>query len=197
ATRARVRAACWSQPPVREHGRGRRQAADAGCRRRLRRARPAGRRDLRTGHQRRSRPKERSETPGGPTYLIPSPGVDSGRATERNDRMTSIDNRFDEAEADVERGNPWRFREPDAPNPLTILATGWSTGHTKLGDAEFLNGTDRDGRKWSVLVGSVVLKKKLVEGLVEEWDDSVHKYVVVEELGKVEPNEIVSIKYLG
>lgn len=81
------------------------------------------------------------------------------------------DDRFDEAEADVDRGTPWKFREPDAPNPLTILATGWSTGHTDIGDAEFLAGTDRNGKKWSVLVGNVVLTKRLIEGLVEEWDD--------------------------
>jgi hypothetical protein len=60
--------------------------------------------------------------------------------------------RFDEAEAVVDRGTPWKFREPDAPNPLTIEVSGWSTGHTTLGEAEFLNGTDREGRNgvsWS------------------------------------------------
>ncbi len=71
------------------------------------------------------------------------------------------DSRFDEAEADVERGEPWRYREGDAPNPITIEVTGWSTGRTKLGDAEFLNGLDRDGKAWSVLVGSVVLRRRL------------------------------------
>jgi hypothetical protein len=107
------------------------------------------------------------------------------------------DSRFDEAEADVERGEPWRYREPDAPNPLTIEVTGWSTGRTKLGDAEFLNGADRDGKAWSVLVGSVVLTKRLVEGLVEEWSDEEGAYVVVETLGRVQVGEVVSIKYLG
>jgi hypothetical protein len=111
--------------------------------------------------------------------------------------MTMIDDRFDEAEADVERGTPWKFREPDAPNPLTIMATGWSTGHTTLGDAEFLNGTDRDNKKWSVLVGSVVLTKRLIEGLVEEWDNDLGEFAVVETLGRVQPGEIVSIKYVG
>ncbi len=89
------------------------------------------------------------------------------------------------------------FRQDDAPNPLTILATGWATGHTKLGDAEFLHGIDRDGKKWSILVGSVVLTKKLIEGLVEEWDDDRGEFVVVETLGRVEPGEIVSLKYIG
>jgi hypothetical protein len=115
--------------------------------------------------------------------------------------MTSVaqtdDSRFDEAEADVERGEAWRFREDDAPNPLTIRATGWSTGHTKLGEAEFLAGVDRDGKTWSVLVGSVVLRKRLVEGLVEEWDEEKGAYVVVEELGRVQAGEVVSLKYLG
>jgi hypothetical protein len=111
--------------------------------------------------------------------------------------MTSITDRFDEAEADVDRGTPWMFREQDAPNPLTIVATGWSTGHTKLGEAEFLAGTDRDGKKWSVLVGSVVLTKGLIEGIVEEWDNELDKFVVVETLGRVQDGEVVSIKYLG
>jgi hypothetical protein len=81
------------------------------------------------------------------------------------------DSRFDQAEADVDHGTAWRFRDPGTPNPLTILATEWSRGVTRLGEAEFLNGVDRDGKHWSVLVGSVVLTKKLIEGLVEEWDD--------------------------
>jgi hypothetical protein len=107
------------------------------------------------------------------------------------------DARFDEAESDVDRGTPWRFREDDAPNPLTLHVTEWSTGVTKLGEAEFMNGIDRDGKRWSVLVGSVVLTKKLVEGLVEEWDNDRKEYVVVETLGRVEPGEVVSVKYLG
>jgi hypothetical protein len=112
--------------------------------------------------------------------------------------MSSItDDRFDEAEADVDRGTPWMFRDPDAPNPLTIMATGWSTGHTSLGEAEFLNGTDRDSKKWSILVGSVVLTKRLIDGLVEEWDNEQGKFVVVETLGRVQAGEIVSIKWVG
>ena len=62
---------------------------------------------------------------------------------------TVNDTRFDEAEADVDRGTPWMFREPDAPNPLTIEAAEWSQGMTKLGEAEFLKGVDREGRRWS------------------------------------------------
>ena len=111
--------------------------------------------------------------------------------------MTSVTDQWDEAEADVDRGNPWLFREPDAPNPLTIMATGWSTGHTTLGEAEFLNGTDRDGKKWSILVGSVVLTKRLIDGLVEEWDDNLGEFTTVETLGRVQVGEIVSIKYIG
>jgi hypothetical protein len=109
----------------------------------------------------------------------------------------TYDSRFDEAEADVDHGTPWLYREPDAPNPLTIIASGWSTGVTKLGEAEFLNGVDRDGKAWSILVGSVVLTKRLVEGLVEEWDDRAGGFVVTATLGRVEPGEVVSIKYLG
>ena len=110
---------------------------------------------------------------------------------------TTRNTRFDEAEADVDYGSPWLFREPDAPNPLTIEATSWSTGVTKLGEAEFLQGVDRDGKKWSVLVGSVVLNKRLIEGLVEEWNDERGEFVVVEAEGRVQPGEVVSIKYLG
>jgi hypothetical protein len=107
------------------------------------------------------------------------------------------DSRFDEAEADVDHGSPWLFREPDAPNPLTIEATEWSTGITKLGEAEFLQGLDRDGKRWSVLVGSVVLTKRLIEGLVEEWDDEKNDFVVTRAEGRVQPGEVVSIKFLG
>ncbi len=107
------------------------------------------------------------------------------------------DARFDEAQADVERGEPWRFREAYAPNPLTIMATGWSTGHTKHGEAEFLNGVDRANKPWSVLVGSVVLRKRLIDGIVEEWDDERAAYVVTGTLGRVVPDEVVSIRYTG
>jgi hypothetical protein len=111
--------------------------------------------------------------------------------------QTQDDPRFDEAESDVDYGSSWLFREPGAVNPLTILATGWSTGTTKLGEAEFLQGVDREGKKWSVLVGSVVLGKRLIDGLVEEWDDALQKFVVVETLGRVQPGEVVSIRYVG
>jgi hypothetical protein len=108
-----------------------------------------------------------------------------------------IASRFDAAEAEVDRGEPWRFREPDAPNPLTIEATDWSTGVTKLGEADFLNGVDRNGKRWSVLVGSVVLTKRLIEGVIEEWDEKSNGFVVTETLGRVQSGEIVSIKYVG
>jgi hypothetical protein len=109
----------------------------------------------------------------------------------------TTDSRFDEAEADVDRGEPWLFREPDAPNPLTLLVTEWSRGNTKLGEAEFMNGIDRDGKRWSVLVGSVVLTKRLIDGLVEEWDDDLGEFAVVATLGRAQPGEVVSLKYLG
>ena len=110
---------------------------------------------------------------------------------------TTSDNRFDEAEADVDHGTPWLFREPDAPNPLTFEATEWSTGITKLGEAEFLQGVDRDGKKWSLLVGSVVLTKSLIERVVEEWDEEQGGFVVSKTEGRVRPGEVVSIKYVG
>jgi hypothetical protein len=97
------------------------------------------------------------------------------------------DARFDEAEAEINAGEPWLFRDPDAPNPLTIQAVSWSTGITKIGEAEFLNGVDREGKRWSVLVGCVVLTKRLVDGLVEEWDDDKQAFAVVETLGRVRP----------
>jgi hypothetical protein len=107
------------------------------------------------------------------------------------------DPRFAEAEAEVEHGRAWRFREDDSPNPLTILATHWSTGYTKLGTAEFLNGTDRDGQRWSVLVGGVVLRQALIEGLVKEYDQERREFLVILTLGRVQPGEVVSIRYLG
>jgi len=107
------------------------------------------------------------------------------------------DSRFDEAEADVDYGSPWRFRDAGTPNPLTIVATEWSTGVTKLGEAEFLQGRDRDGKAWSILVGSVVLTKRLIDGTVEEWSDEQGEFVVVSTLGRVHVGEVVSIKYLG
>ena len=111
--------------------------------------------------------------------------------------LTETYSGFDAAEADVDTGSPWMYRETDAPNPLTIQATGWSTGHTRLGDADFLNGIDRDGKKWSVLVGNVVLRKFLIEGSVEEWDSAEGGYVVKETLGRVTDGEFVSIKFTG
>ncbi len=111
--------------------------------------------------------------------------------------LTSKDDRFDEAEAEVGNATPWMFRDAHAPNPLTIVATGWTTGVTRLGEAEFLTGDDRDGKRWSVLVGSVVLRKRLIDGLVERWDDERNEFVVVEKLGRVTPGEVVSIKYVG
>lgn len=111
--------------------------------------------------------------------------------------MTLSTDRFDAAEAEIDRGEPWRFREDGAPNPLTIEATGWSTGHTKHGEAEFLNGIDRDGKSWSILVGSTVLRRRLIDGEVSQWDDARGAYVVTSSQGRVQPGEVVSIKYLG
>jgi len=107
------------------------------------------------------------------------------------------DSRFAEAEAEVSRGKPWPFRDTDAPNPLTILAAGWSSGHTKYGEADFLAGTDRNGTLWSVLVGSVVLRRRLIDGELSEWDDVRKAFVVTEVEGRVQPGEVVSIKYVG
>jgi hypothetical protein len=111
--------------------------------------------------------------------------------------MNSIDTRFDDAESELRRGDAWRYREAGAPNPLTIQVTGWSSGHTKHGEAEFLNGVDREGNPWSVLVGSMVLKRRLIDGEVSEWDDERGAYVVTSSQGRAEAGEVVSIKYLG
>jgi hypothetical protein len=113
--------------------------------------------------------------------------------------MSSIpdSSRFDEAEAAVDQGAPWKFREPDAPNPLTIIVTGWSTGHTRLGEAEFLSGVDRDGKRWSILVDGAVMRKNLIDGLREEWDEDEGGFVVVETLGRIQPGEVVALKYIG
>src|SRR4051812_5613306 len=107
------------------------------------------------------------------------------------------DPRFDEAEAEISRGNAWRFREATAPNPLTIQASGWSTGHTKHGEADLLNGVDREGNAWSILVGSTVLKRRLIDGEVSEWDDNRKTYTVVDRQGRVADGEVVSIRFLG
>jgi hypothetical protein len=60
-----------------------------------------------------------------------------------------------------------------------------------------LQGIDREGKRWSVLVGTAVLQKRLIEGLVEEWDNGTQSFQVVETEGRVQPGEVVSIKYLG
>ena len=49
----------------------------------------------------------------------------------------------------------------------------------------------------SILVGSVVLTKRLIEGTIEEWDTDKGEFVVVERLGRVKPGEVVSLKYVG
>jgi hypothetical protein len=116
------------------------------------------------------------------------------------EQVLEYDPAFDEAESEVERGEPWMFREDGAVNPLTIKASSpqcWSTGHTKYGEATFLSGYDRTGKRWSILIGAISLKKPLLEGLVEKWDDDAQGYVVVETLGPVQPGEIVSLKYTG
>jgi hypothetical protein len=48
-----------------------------------------------------------------------------------------------------------------------------------------------------VLVGSVVLTKRLIDGTIEAWDAEKNEFGVVETLGRVRPGEVVSIKYLG
>jgi hypothetical protein len=110
---------------------------------------------------------------------------------------TEVDPRFDDAEAELRRGMAWKYREPGAPNPLTLIVTGWSEGHTKHGPAEFLNGIDRDGNAWSVLVGSTVLKKRLIDGEVSEWDNDRQAFIVTDMQGRVAPGDVVSIRYLG
>ena len=109
----------------------------------------------------------------------------------------TTDPRFDEAESEVDYGDAWYFRNEGAPNPLTIEATEWSTGTTTFGETDFLKGTDRDGKHWSVLVGSLILKERLIEGIFTKWDDDKGEFVVDVTLGRVQPGEVVSIKYLG
>ena len=48
-----------------------------------------------------------------------------------------------------------------------------------------------------VLVGSTILTKRLIEGVVEEWDDEKRRVRRRRDEGRVQPGEIVSIKYLG
>jgi hypothetical protein len=107
------------------------------------------------------------------------------------------DPRFDEAEAETRRGRVWNFRDETAPNPLTILAKGWNTGHTRLGEAEFLTGSDRTGELWTILVGSIVLKKRLIDGEVTEWDDEGQTFRTTGREGRVQAGEVVSLRYKG
>jgi hypothetical protein len=111
--------------------------------------------------------------------------------------MSTYDPRFDEAEAEVDRGDAWLPREDGMPNPLTIVAVDWSSGTTSIGPAEWLNGRDRDDRRWSILVGSTILKKRLIEGVIEEWNDDEQRFVEVGREGKVKPGELVSLKFKG
>jgi len=107
------------------------------------------------------------------------------------------DTRWDEAESEVDRGRAWRFKDEGAPNPLTIQAEEWVQITTEYGETELLTGRDRDGSSWSILVGSKILQKALIDGVFEEWDDDKKAFVVKETLGKVRPGEVVSVKYLG
>jgi hypothetical protein len=109
----------------------------------------------------------------------------------------AYDPRFDQAEANLRRGQAWLYREPDAPNPLTIEVSEWSEGHTVHGPAEFLNGVDKNGNQWSVLVGAAVLRKRLIDGELSDWDDERKAYVVTNLEGRVQEGDIVSILYLG
>jgi hypothetical protein len=111
--------------------------------------------------------------------------------------VSDYDSRFDDAEAEVDRGESWRFREEGVPNPLTLKVTGWSSGHTRHGEAEFLIGTDRAGKKWSVLVGATVLRRRLIDGEVSEWDEERQAFVVVRVDGRAAVGDVVSIMYLG
>lgn len=111
----------------------------------------------------------------------------------------SYDPRFDEAEAEVDKGNPWMFKEADAPNPLTIEVEEWVEITTTFGPADLMIGRDRNRKRWSVLVGekATVLRKGLIEGLVEGWNDEKKHYEVIETLGKVQAGEVVSLFFDG
>jgi hypothetical protein len=111
----------------------------------------------------------------------------------------SSDPRFDQAEADVDYGKSWRFRDEGMPNPLTIEVTGWSLdAKMPNGDlVDFVRGVDRDGEAWSILVGGMVLKQHLIEGRVEEWDEEKQGFVTAATLGRVQPGDVVSLKYTG
>lgn len=115
----------------------------------------------------------------------------------RREHVALPDRRFDDAEDDVNVGASWQYHKPDAPNPLTLQATGWSVTNSILGEAEILDGVDRHGKPWSILIGCDALKKKLVEGLVEEWDDTRNEFVVTETIGRVEIGEVVALRYVG
>jgi hypothetical protein len=113
--------------------------------------------------------------------------------------VSTYDKRFDEAELDVDRGSPWMFKEEGAPNPLTIEVEEWVEITTTYGAADLMIGRDRDRKRWSVLVGekATILRKKLIDGIVEEFDEKQNAFVQTAVLGKVEPGEVVSIKFKG
>ena len=109
------------------------------------------------------------------------------------------DSLFDQAESQVEYGKSWRFREDGMPNPLTIQVTGWSLDVAMPnGDlVDFVRGTDRNGEAWSILVGGAVLKQHLVEGRVESWNYEKQAFELTATLGRVQPGEVISLKYEG
>lgn len=110
------------------------------------------------------------------------------------------DPRFDEAEAELDSWRAWKIKSDSSlPNPLTIIADKWDEyqGSDYPEPLEFLHGTDRHGNKWSVAVSTIILKKRLIEGLVEDWSEKDNAFVVTSVEGRVEPGEVVSIAYEG
>ncbi len=113
--------------------------------------------------------------------------------------VMSYDSRFDEAVDELDSWRQWRPKtEEGSPNPLVIIVDDWRLDvQSDYGPFDILRGTDKHGSKWSVNAASNILKKSLVDGIVEEWDDTTKSFAVTETLGRVKPGELVAISYEG
>jgi hypothetical protein len=60
-----------------------------------------------------------------------------------------------------------------------------------------LSVRDDDGTLWSILVGTYLLRKRLLEGEVAEWNDETREFETVDILGPVRPGELLAIELRG
>ena len=116
----------------------------------------------------------------------------------------TVDPELEALEEALDRGEPWKYPtkpgepiDPAMPNPLVIRVTALTTGTVNGEEAQFLNGVDSRGKKWSRLLGSIPLRKPLIEGAIEKWDDDQQAFVETARVGAVRAGERVAIKFRG